>query len=191
MLVMFAWRRCEVLTFQPPLRTPRSHSTTLEATKIPLTTDAPTNRRQILAGAAWATAAKFLSKPAEAKYSTYTRREVDWETRMEKGEIKYGTAQSVRKQLAELVPQNKPRSLKFCPNGPTTAVSPLMENKCGDWETPPSIFGRTEDEVGNSIPGFRKGYVHVVADRDSQRLSEQVGFPSYGPDPRLVIFKKT
>lgn len=150
-----------------------------------------------MVGAAWATAAKLLSpKPAQAKYSTYARREVDWETRMEKGQIRYGTAQSVRRQLAELVPQNKPRSLKFCPNGPTAAVSPLMENKCGDWQAPPSVFGRTEDEVGNSIPGFRKGYVHAsvaAKNRDSspQRLSEQVGFPKYGPDPRIVMFKDT
>ena len=182
-----------MLAFQPLLLgTPYSHCSTSsrKATKVSLL-DAPTTRRKILVGAAWATAAKFLSKPAEAKYSTYARREVDWETRMEKGVIKFGTAQSVRQQLAELVPQNKPHSLKFCPNGPTTAVSPLMENKCGDWEAAPSIYGRTEDEVGNSIPGFRKGYVHVVADRDSQRLSDQVGFPSYGPDPRLVMFKDT
>ena len=42
----------------------------------------------------------------------------------------------------------------FCPNGPSAAVSPLMENKCGDRQALPSVYGRTEDAMGNSIPGF-------------------------------------
>lgn len=42
----------------------------------------------------------------------------------------------------------------FCPNGASAAVSPLMENKCGDRQALPSVYGRTEDSMGNSIPGF-------------------------------------
>ncbi len=42
----------------------------------------------------------------------------------------------------------------FCPNGASAAVSPLMENKCGDRQALPSVYGRTEDAMGNSIPGF-------------------------------------
>ena len=42
----------------------------------------------------------------------------------------------------------------FCPNGPSAAVSPLMENKCGDRQAMPSVYGRTQDTMGNSIPGF-------------------------------------
>jgi hypothetical protein len=192
LLGLLAQTSYEVTAFQPVLRKQSClHPMSLAATKIPLT-DAPTTRRNVLAGVGLVAATTFLSKPAEAKYSTYARREVDWDTRMMKGEIKYGTAQSVRKQLAELVPQNSSRSLKFCPNGPTAAVSPLMENKCGDWQAPPSIYGRTEDVVGNSIPGFRKGYVHTtVASRDAKERLSKVGFPSYEPDSRLVMLTET
>jgi hypothetical protein len=49
---------------------------------------------------------------------------------------------------------NDSRSQVFCPNGPSSSVSPLMENKCNDRETMPSVFGRSDDVVGNSIPGF-------------------------------------
>ena len=46
------------------------------------------------------------------------------------------------------------RSKIFCPNGTSSAVSPLMENKCGDRQALPSVFGRTDDVMGNSVPGF-------------------------------------
>jgi hypothetical protein len=29
-----------------------------------------------------------------------------------------------------------------------------MENRCSDVQAMPSVFGRTSDVVGNSIPGF-------------------------------------
>jgi hypothetical protein len=29
-----------------------------------------------------------------------------------------------------------------------------MENKCGDRQALPSVFGRTDDAMGNSVPGF-------------------------------------
>ena len=32
-----------------------------------------------------------------------------------------------------------------------------MENKCGDRQALPSVYGRTEDIMGNSIPGFAGG----------------------------------
>ena len=61
----------------------------------------------------------------------------------------------------------------FCPNGPSASVSPLMENKCGDKMALPSVYGRTQDVVGNSIPGF--------ADRGAPAtdLTNLGGFPSY------------
>ena len=49
---------------------------------------------------------------------------------------------------------NSEGSKIFCPNGPSAAVSPLMENKCGDRLALPSVYGRTDDVLGNSIPGF-------------------------------------
>jgi len=180
---------CEVFAFQPPLRNEQSHFSLMAATKSSLF-DAPTTRRSILAGAGWAAATTFLPKPSEAKYSTYQRREADWEARLASGDVEYGTARSLRQQMRELVPQNSNKSLKFCPNGVTAAVSPLMENKCGDWLAEPSIFGRTEDVAHNSIPGFREGYKHTtVAKQDTERISDRVGFPAYGPDPRLVMFR--
>ena len=38
--------------------------------------------------------------------------------------------------------------------GTSSAVSPLMEKKCGDRQALPSVFGRTDDAMGNSVPGF-------------------------------------
>lgn len=93
--------------------------------------------------------------PAEATYSAYTEREKDWEERVKKGEVKITSARSLRKQLQEIVPENNDsRSKVFCPNGTPSNVSPLMENKCSDVLLAlPSVYGRTEDAVGNSIPG--------------------------------------
>ena len=73
---------------------------------------------------------------------------------------------------------NTENSKVFCPNGPSSAVSPLMENKCGDRMATPSVFGRTEDIVGNSIPGFNGGKYGGVG--SSTSLAGDVGgFPKY------------
>jgi hypothetical protein len=58
------------------------------------------------------------------------------------------------------------RSKIFCPNGPSAAVTPLMENKCGERLATPSVYGRTQDIVGNSIPGFSYN-------------GDEVAFPKY------------
>lgn len=134
------------------------------------------NRRNFLIGAAATVAARFDVEPAEATYSAYTRREEDWQQRAASGDIKYSSAKQLREQLREIVPQNTESSRIFCPNGPTANVSPLMENKCGDRLASPSVYGRSNDVLGNSIPGFG-------ASRDGQSsgsLSAEVGgFPAY------------
>ncbi|KAL7442795.1 hypothetical protein ACHAXH_006142 [Discostella pseudostelligera] len=93
-------------------------------------------------------------EPAEASYTAYTRREDDWKQRADKGEIKYSNASQLRAQLREIAPMNSEGSTIFCPNGASAAVSPLMENKCGDRQALPSVYGRKDDIMGNSIPGF-------------------------------------
>jgi hypothetical protein len=92
---------------------------------------------------------------ADATYSAYAQREKDWIERESKGEIKVSTPKDLRRQLKDIAPMNdNSKSKIFCPNGPSALVSPLMENKCGDRLATPSVYGRTEDIVGNSIPGF-------------------------------------
>ena len=116
---------------------------------------------------------------AVAKYSDYSRREEDWETRQKKGEIKISTARDLRKQLAEIVPQNDEGSKVFCPNGPSAAVSPLMENRCSDVRMAiPSVYGRSADVVGNSIPGFQSGS-WSASDGSSSITTSVGGFPAY------------
>jgi len=96
----------------------------------------------------------ILGQPAEASYTAYTQREEDWEKRSEKGEIKVSNAAQLRKQLREIAPMNDEGSKLFCPNGASAAVSPLMENRCGDRMALPSVYGRSDDAMGNSVPGF-------------------------------------
>eukprot|EP00804_Cyclotella_cryptica_P011226 CCRYP_007730-RA/>CCRYP_007730-RA protein AED:0.05 eAED:0.05 QI:171/1/1/1/1/1/2/414/178 len=72
-----------------------------------------------------------MSECASASYSAYTRREEDWKSREKNGEVKYSSARELRSQLREIAPMNSEGSKIFCPNGPSAAVSPLMENKCG------------------------------------------------------------
>lgn len=118
-------------------------------------------------------------QPASAKYSDYARRESDWEERGKKGEIKVSTAKDLRKQLADIVPQNSEGSKIFCPNGASAAVSPLMENKCSDTLMAlPSVYGRTNDSMGNSIPGYEKGYDWKTGGSSSMSASVG-GFPKY------------
>jgi len=96
----------------------------------------------------------ILEEPAEASYSAYTNREKDWKEREVKGEVKISSPASLRAQLREIAPMNSEGSKIFCPNGASAAVSPLMENKCGDRQALPSVYGRSTDAMGNSIPGF-------------------------------------
>ena len=66
-------------------------------------------------------------------------------------------ARQLRAQLREIAPMNDEGSKIFCPNGASAAVSPLMENKCGDRQALPSVYGRADDAMGNSVPGFAVG----------------------------------
>jgi hypothetical protein len=142
-------------------------------------------RRLVLLGTVTAFSAFFtitvpLVEPAEATYSAYAHREEDWQSRQEKGEIQYSSARQLRNQLKEIAPMNSGSDKIFCPNGPSSAVSPLMENKCGDLLAIPSVYGRTEDVVGNSIPGFRGGRYSLSGRESSQNLPADVGgFPNY------------
>mmetsp|Transcript_22075 Transcript_22075/g.39334 ORF Transcript_22075/g.39334 Transcript_22075/m.39334 type:complete len:191 (-) Transcript_22075:209-781(-) len=143
------------------------------------------NRREAffgMAAAAMATVSAVVPvEPAAAKYSDYSRREKDWQERQAKGDVKYSSAKDLRKQLAEIVPQNSEGSKVFCPNGPSAAVSPLMENKCSDTLMAlPSVYGRTNDSMGNSIPGFQSGYDWSSNVGASSSITSAVGgFPGY------------
>lgn len=138
-------------------------------------------RREAFLGIASALVAGTVAgpQPAEAKYSDYARREKDWEDRKKSGQIQVSSAKDLRNQLAEIVPQNSEGSKIFCPNGASAAVSPLMENKCSDVRmAAPSVYGRSSDITGNSIPGFKKGYPMGVGEGSS--ISAAVGgFPKY------------
>jgi hypothetical protein len=128
------------------------------------------------------TAASTFGSPAHATYSAYTHREQDWEQRQKAGDIQISNAKNLRQQLREIVPMNSDRSKVFCPNGTPSSVSPLMENKCSDRETMPSVFGRTEDVVGNSIPGFASASAATGRSGSTTGMSslESVGgFPEY------------
>jgi len=98
-----------------------------------------------------------LPQEASASYSGYTAREKDWETRGDKGDIKITTAIQLRRQLADIAPMNSEGSKIFCPNGASSAVTPLMENRCSDIRmAAPSVYGRSTDIVGNSVPNGAK-----------------------------------
>eukprot|EP00586_Coscinodiscus_wailesii_P007180 CAMPEP_0172480794 /NCGR_PEP_ID=MMETSP1066-20121228/6238_1 /TAXON_ID=671091 /ORGANISM="Coscinodiscus wailesii, Strain CCMP2513" /LENGTH=206 /DNA_ID=CAMNT_0013242477 /DNA_START=120 /DNA_END=740 /DNA_ORIENTATION=+ len=123
-----------------------------------------------------------MPQEASASYSAYAAREKDWQTRGEAGEIKISTARDLKAQLREIAPMNGERTAIFCPNGPSAAVSPLMENKCGDRLAAPSVYGRTTDVVGNSIPGFAGGKYPSSTPGDSSSLNANPlvgGFPEY------------
>lgn len=141
------------------------------------------NRRDALTGFAAAFLATTMGvtaipQEASAKYSDYARREKDWEERLTKGEIKISSPRDLRAQLQEIAPMNTSSSKIFCPNGPSANVSPLMENKCGDRLAAPSVYGRSNDVMGNSIPGFKDGYAWMPG--ESSSVSAAVGgFPTY------------
>jgi hypothetical protein len=144
------------------------------------------NRRQaLLAGALMAvTTVSTLTAsapPAEASYKAYAQREQDWQERIDKGEVKISTARSLKNQLKQIAPMNDESSKIFCPNGPSAAVSPLMENKCGDRQATASVYGRTQDVAGNSVPGFSGGkYYDSGFEKSSTTSADSVGgFPAY------------
>jgi hypothetical protein len=166
---------------------PSSNSATTPSTTS-LSAEQPCSRREAMFGVATAallgvsTASTILgpTQPAEAKYSDYSRREKDWNERQMTGEIKYSSARDLRKQLAEIVPANNEGSKVFCPNGPSAAVSPLMENKCSDVRMAmPSVYGRQQDVVGNSIPGFTTGYAWGPGEGSASLSAGIGGMPSY------------
>jgi hypothetical protein len=123
------------------------------------------------------------AEPAHATYSAYSHREDDWKARQTEGNVQFSSAASLRSQLREIAPMNANERRLFCPNGPTSAVSPLMENKCGDQLAMPSVYGRTEDAMGNSIPGFAGGF--YSSGRSSSAISSSsadaggLALPSY------------
>ena len=150
-------------------------------------TTTTTSRRALLQSilgvtAAVATTTTMSPQPAAAKYSDYTRREKDWQQRVDAGQVKSSTARDLRRQLAEIAPMNENDKI-FCPNGPSSAVSPLMENKCSDQLAIPSVYGRTQDTVGNSIPGFStRSYLSsgVMDGASSSSIAADIGgFPTY------------
>ena len=128
-----------------------------------------------------AAAVSTSPRSASATYSAFTRREQDWQERLDKGEVQVSSARDLRRRLREIAPMNDEGSKIFCPNGPSSAVSPLMENKCGDREAIPSVYGRTQDVVGNSIPGFSGGrYTSNIQSGVSSNVASEIGgFPSY------------
>lgn len=121
-------------------------------------------------------------QPASATYSAYTRREQDWQERQKNSNVQYKSAKDLRMELRQIAPMNSEKSRIFCPNGPSSNVSPLMENKCSDQLMAlPSVYGRSNDIVGNSIPGFTDGRsTERYAVTSSSSTAEALGgFPSY------------
>jgi hypothetical protein len=120
----------------------------------------------------------LVVQPACATYSAYTRREQDWQERQKSSNgVTYKTASDLRRELRQIAPMNSEASRIFCPNGPSSAVSPLMENKCSDVVfATPSVYGRSNDVLGNSVPGFTDGR---SSERYASSLSDTAGFPSY------------
>lgn len=141
------------------------------------------NRRRFFQAtvAAIVSSSSLLSPPetAHATYSAYSRREDDWKQRQEEGAVQFSSATSLRSQLREIAPQNTSGRQLFCPNGPTANVSPLMENKCGDRQALPSVYGRTEDTLGNSIPGFAGGFYSSGISTSMSNSADTGGLPSY------------
>jgi len=131
------------------------------------------------AGVAFGAAAVATNgQEASASYSAYSNREKDWQERKDSGDVQFMNSRELKAQLREIAPMNNESAKLFCPNGPSSNVSPLMENKCGDRMATPSVFGRTNDIVGNSIPGFTGGKYGGVGD-SSSLTAEAGGFPKY------------
>jgi hypothetical protein len=95
-------------------------------------------------------------------------------------EIQFSSARDLKAQLREIAPMNNEKSKIFCPNGPSSNVDPMMENKCSDKIALPSVYGRSEDIVGNSIPGFQGGkYAGINSGSSTSLTAEAGGFPKY------------
>eukprot|EP00558_Chaetoceros_sp_UNC1202_P002518 CAMPEP_0197243840 /NCGR_PEP_ID=MMETSP1429-20130617/9145_1 /TAXON_ID=49237 /ORGANISM="Chaetoceros sp., Strain UNC1202" /LENGTH=184 /DNA_ID=CAMNT_0042704109 /DNA_START=121 /DNA_END=675 /DNA_ORIENTATION=- len=116
---------------------------------------------------------------ASASYSAYANREKDWQERKDSGDIAFSSPKDLKSQLREIAPMNNESSKMFCPNGPSSNVSPLMENKCGDRMAAPSVYGRSDDIVGNSIPGFDTGKYPRISSGSTSLTAEAGGFPKY------------
>eukprot|EP00978_Attheya_sp_CCMP212_P024569 scaffold77459_cov52-Attheya_sp.AAC.1 len=86
-------------------------------------------------------------------------------------EVQISSARALRSQLADIAPMNSEGSKLFCPNGAPSNVSPLMENKCGDRQATVSVYGRQQDTVGNSVPGFSGGYYPSIMSGSSSGSS--------------------
>lgn len=154
-------------------------SATRSATSLSAERDASCSRRDALFGVAAAVFATAAApQPAAAKYSDYSRREQDWQARLDKGDVKVSSARDLRAQLQEIAPMNTSSSKIFCPNGMSANVSPLMENKCGDRMATPSVYGRSNDSTGNSVPGFKDGYARATGGSSSVSAAAG-GFPAY------------
>ena len=116
---------------------------------------------------------------ASASYSAYAHREEDWQQRVSQNTIQVSSPKLLRDQLRQIAPMNEERSRIFCPNGPSAAVTPLMENRCSDVrQATPSVFGRSDDAVGNSIPGFSKEWTSSIY--SSSATADPGGLPEYG-----------
>jgi hypothetical protein len=114
---------------------------------------------------------------ASASYSAYAHREEDWQQRVAQNSIQVSNPKLLRDQLRQIAPMNEERSRIFCPNGPSAAVTPLMENRCSDLrQATPSVFGRSDDVVGNSIPGFSKEWTSSSINS----AADPGGLPEYG-----------
>jgi hypothetical protein len=165
--------------------TVQQQSTSSRHQSSPTQLDAMSRRNVFGALVAGAATLATSSQPAQATYSAYAAREKDWEARQKNGEVQFSSAKALKAQLREIAPMNTERSKMFCPNGPSSNVSPLMENKCSDALAIPSVYGRTEDVVGNSIPGFAGGrYPSSMTAGNTGSISETVGFPAYQRDVR-------
>ena len=115
---------------------------------------------------------------AYASYSAYAHREDDWQQRVAQNAVQVSNPKLLRDQLRQIAPMNEERSRIFCPNGPSAAVTPLMENRCSDVrQATPSVFGRSDDVVGNSIPGFSKEWTSSIYSSSS---ADPGGLPEYG-----------
>jgi hypothetical protein len=167
----------------------QAHKDDVDATASPVPASTRRTLLQSAAAALVAAASLTVNVPdAAATYTAYTRREEDWDARQDKGQVTYSNARALRQQLREIVPQNTESSRIFCPNGPSSAVSPLMENKCGDRLAIPSVYGRTQDLVGNSIPGFSdRSYPMPAATAGSGSIVSDIGgFPAYSSSANKV-----
>eukprot|EP00550_Attheya_septentrionalis_P004540 CAMPEP_0198287340 /NCGR_PEP_ID=MMETSP1449-20131203/6203_1 /TAXON_ID=420275 /ORGANISM="Attheya septentrionalis, Strain CCMP2084" /LENGTH=172 /DNA_ID=CAMNT_0043985287 /DNA_START=178 /DNA_END=696 /DNA_ORIENTATION=+ len=154
-----------------------------------LNAEASGRRTFFATAAAGLLAASAAPAPAEASYTGYTQREADWDSRVKNGEVQISSARALRSQLADIAPMNSEGSKLFCPNGEPSNVSPLMENRCGDRQATVSVYGRQQDTVGNSVPGFSGGYYPSIMSGSSSSSSDSNsnlanspmvgGFPKY------------